>query len=195
MHRLEATLGNICESVGNSAGAILYRDRAATRKRMIQSLFFDDSTGFYFDIAMDSRKPTGASSLAAAYPLFFGLATDQQAARVAAKLDKEFLRPGGWVTTPLYTGQQWDSPNGWAPLQWIVFEGLRNYGFDEQAQIGAERWIETNINMYKKSGRFMEKYNVVQPGLPASGGEYAVQDGFGWTNGVLLGLLARVSAR
>jgi alpha,alpha-trehalase len=193
MHRLEIVLGSISQRAGDPVAAKRYGDRADARKRMIQSLFFDETAGFFFDLDIGDSKPTGVLSLAAVYPLFFGLATDDQAKRVAARLDEDFLRPGGWVTTPTYTGQQWDSPNGWAPLHWIVFEGLRNYGFDEQAFEGARRWIATNVGMYRKSGRFMEKYNVEQPGLPASGGEYAVQDGFGWTNGVLLSLLGHVS--
>ena len=35
----------------------------------------------------------------------------------------------------------------------------------------------------------MEKYNVADLRLIAGGGEYPLQDGFGWTNGVALGLL------
>jgi alpha,alpha-trehalase len=195
MHRVESVLGDISQRSGDTALANHYRDRASSRKRMIQSLFFDRSAGFFFDIAIDSGQPTGTRSLAAAYPLYFGLATAQQAAQVSAVLEAEFLKSGGWVTTPSYTGQQWDSPNGWAPLHWIVCEGLRNYGHATQAQEGARRWVATNIGMYRKSGRFMEKYNVVEPGLAASGGEYAVQDGFGWTNGVLLCLLDRAGIR
>jgi alpha,alpha-trehalase len=35
-----------------------------------------------------------------------------------------------------------------------------------------------------------EKYDVVDVGRPGGGGEYANQDGFGWTNGVALALSA-----
>jgi alpha,alpha-trehalase len=194
LHRVEVLLGDMSERTGEMQRAVFYRKRAAQRKAMIQLRFFDDNEGFFFDLRLDSCKPTGTLSLAAAYPLFFGLATAEQAARVAVKLEMEFLCAGGWVTTLAETGQQWDSPNGWAPLQWIVYDGLSRYGFDEHARTGAARWIDANINMYRTSGRFMEKYNVVQPGLAASGGEYAVQDGFGWTNGVLLSLRRRVGS-
>jgi alpha,alpha-trehalase len=128
-------------------------------------------------------------SLAAAFPLYFGLAMDEQATQVAKRISNDFLRAGGWVTTMTRSGQQWDSPNGWAPLQWVTFEGLRRYGFDSEAHAGARCWIENNLETFRQSGRFMEKYNVEQPGITATGGEYAVQDGFGWTNAVLLCLL------
>jgi alpha,alpha-trehalase len=193
LHRLETVLGSTSERAGDAVGAQRYRDRAEARRRMIQSVFFDETVGFFFDLDVRDKRPTGSLSLAAAFPLFFGLATEGQAERVAARLDRDFLRPGGWVTTPVNTGQQWDSPNGWAPLQWIAFEGLRRYGFDELAREGARRWIATNTDTYRRTGHFMEKYNVEQPGLEGGGGEYAVQDGFGWTNGVLLSLLERVS--
>jgi len=131
-------------------------------------------------------QPTGTLSLAAAFPLFFNLATPDQASRVAARIHTEFLKPGGWVMTLNKSGQQWDAPNGWAPLQWIVFTGLRNYGFADEADLGAQRWVENNLNIYSQTGRLLEKYDVEHVGVLPTGGEYAVQDGFGWTNAVLL---------
>jgi alpha,alpha-trehalase len=189
MYRLETVLGETCEATGESLAATLYRDRAGQRKAAIRRLFFDSRQQFFFDIHVDGGNPTAAYSLAAAFPLFFRLCTEEQAAHVATKLASDFLRAGGWVTTPVQTGQQWDAPNGWAPLQWIVFEGLRNYGYADDARTGAGRWVDNNIGMFRKTGRFMEKYNVEEPSLAATGGEYVVQDGFGWTNGVLLRLL------
>ncbi len=87
------------------------------------------------------------------------------------------------------TGQQWDSPNGWAPLQWIAIEGLRNYGYNELANEIKRRWIKTNLDNLNEKHKLVEKYNVINPIQPGSGGEYPLQDGFGWTNGVLAALL------
>lgn len=189
LYRLESVLGDTCEAAGDGAAASSYRNRASRRRAAIQSLFFDKKRGIFCDIGIADGKPTEALSLAAAFPLYFGIADNEQAARVAQRLSQEFLCEGGWVTTLTSSGQQWDAPNGWAPLQWIAFEGLRRYGFDEQAQAGASRWVENNLATFRETGRFMEKYNVKQPGVTATGGEYVVQDGFGWTNGVLLCLL------
>lgn len=191
MHRIEVTLGNVYDLNGDAKRASFYKDRAAQRKAAIQLLFFNKQEDFFFDIVLSDQKPTRTLSLAAVYPLFFDVATDDQAARVANRLERDFLRPGGWVTTLATSGQQWDAPNGWAPLQWIAYEGLQNFGHDELAQTAASRWIDNNMLVYRDSGRFMEKYNVDTPGLAATGGEYTVQDGFGWTNGVLLRLLSR----
>ena len=159
---------------------------------MLQTLFFDDTTGMFIDLAVPSLTSTNTLSLAAAYPLFFGIATPEQAARVAQRIHTEFLKAGGWVTTLHNTGQQWDSPNGWAPMQWITFCGLERYGFENEARTGAARWVEDNIAVYRIHGRLLEKYNVESSGVAGGGGEYDVQDGFGWTNAVLLRFMRKL---
>lgn len=73
------------------------------------------------------KKPTEIYSLAGVYPLFFKIADKTQADFVAQKIESRFLKPGGLISTLNTTHQQWDAPNGWAPLQWITINGLRNY--------------------------------------------------------------------
>jgi alpha,alpha-trehalase len=126
---------------------------------------------------------------AMAFPLFADLADARQARRVAGTIRQSLLMPHGLATTLEDTGQQWDSPNGWAPLQWIAIDGLRRHGEEELASKIAAGWIAENARVYCKTGKLVEKYNVRDAGEGA-GGEYPVQDGFGWTNGVLLKLLA-----
>jgi alpha,alpha-trehalase len=189
MYKLESTLTLAFRIADNVKRAKLFQDRANHRKQFIQSLFFDDKEGFFVDLSLPDLKSSSTLSLAAAFPLFFELATPDQARRVAERIQGEFLKPGGWVSTLNNSGQQWDAPNGWAPLQWIVFAGLKNYGFADEADLGAERWVENNLNVYSQTGRLLEKYDVEHIGALATGGEYAVQDGFGWTNGVLLSLM------
>lgn len=192
LYNLEATLARICETAGNKAEARAFEVRAEDRKILLQSLFFDEASGMFMDLSLPDFKVTGTLSLAAAYPLFFGIATEEQAERVAQCIHRDFLKAGGWVTSNFDTGQQWDGPNGWAPLQWITYCGLERYGYHDQAQAGANRWIENNIAIYWKHGRLLEKYNVVSSGLAGTGGEYEVQDGFGWTNAVLLRLMRKL---
>ena len=192
MYKLETSLAQAFSDNGNADRAKAYKDRAIDRKRLIQTLFFDDDAGFFVDLLMPGLKPSGILSLAAAYPLFFELATPDQAKRVARKIQSPFLKSGGWVSTLVESGQQWDAPNGWAPLQWIVYRGLRKYGFDSEAMEGSLRWVQNNEAVYQSTGKLLEKYNVEEIGLLAEGGEYAVQDGFGWTNGVLLALMNKL---
>ena len=96
--------------------------------------------------------------------------------------------PHGLATTTEETGQQWDAPNGWAPLQWIAIDGLRRHGQGDLAATSPQRWVAENARVYCMTGKLVEKYNVSEAGAGA-GGEYPVQDGFGWTNAVLIKLL------
>jgi alpha,alpha-trehalase len=121
-------------------------------------------------------------------PFFFHLAPAANIS-AAAVLKNDFLKAGGVVTTLKTTGQQWDAPNGWAPLQWITIKGLENYGRHDLAKDIALRWVALNTRVFHDTGKLMEKYNVVDTGLSGGGGEYPSQDGFGWTNGVLLKLI------
>jgi alpha,alpha-trehalase len=116
------------------------------------------------------------------------MASKDKANRVAKVLEEKFLSPGGLITTEESTGQQWDAPNGWAPLQWIAIKGLERYGHTKLAEKIAHRWMDLNKNVYKRTGKMMEKYNVANTALTAGGGEYPAQDGFGWTNGIYLAL-------
>jgi alpha,alpha-trehalase len=109
---------------------------------------------------------------------------------VAERLQKDFLKPGGLISTLSYTHEQWDAPNAWAPLQYISIQGLRNYGHHHLAESIKKNWIQLNIEVYKATGKLVEKYNVEEIQAEAGGGEYPLQDGFGWTNGVLLKLLS-----
>jgi alpha,alpha-trehalase len=127
--------------------------------------------------------------------LFFKIADSTQAAKVAWLLERKFLKEGGLVTTLTATGEQWDYPNGWAPLQWMAFKGLKNYGYHELADKIARRWLRLNQQVYHKTGKMMEKYNVTDTTLLSGGGEYPTQDGFGWTNGVYLKLLGEMKRK
>jgi len=61
---------------------------------------------------------------------------------------------------------------------------LLNYQQASLAQIIKSRWLNTVEVYFNKTGKLMEKYNVCQQSDKAEGGEYDVQEGFGWTNGV-----------
>uniref|UniRef100_UPI0040475E34 alpha,alpha-trehalase TreF n=2 Tax=Roseivirga sp. TaxID=1964215 RepID=UPI0040475E34 len=166
-----------------------YLDKAASRKAAIMKYLWDEQAGFFVDYDFVAKSPTGVLSLAGAFPLFFKIADKAQAKKVAAMLESEFLKPGGFITTNNPTGQQWDAPNAWAPLQWITVNGLYYYDFDELGNEGAVRWLDRNKSVYKSTGKMVEKYNVMDVSLLAGGGEYALQDGFGWTNGVAIAFI------
>ena len=166
-----------------------------SRKQFLDVSCWNATDGVYEDYNWKKKKQTKVKSLAMAYPLFFKMASQEQADAVAAYLKKHFLKPGGVTTTLNHSGQQWDAPNGWAPLQWITIQGLENYGHSGLAKTIAERWVAVNERVYANTGKFVEKYNVEDMTLKAGGGEYPVQDGFGWSNGVYLALKAYLAEK
>ena len=174
--------------LGHWTGEELYVEAALKRKSHFDRYFWDEENEFYFDYDWKSEERTGVWSMAGAYPLFTGIASEEQADLVAHTLENKFLKKGGLVSTLHSTGQQWDYPNGWAPLQWVAVQGLMNYGHNPLAKAIAERWLELNESVFNRTGKMMEKYNVCDLSLEAGGGEYPLQDGFGWTNGVAVAL-------
>ena len=160
----------------------------ATREKFMREECWVASRGVLEDYNWVSSKTTGRHSLAMSYPLYFKMVSQEQADGVASYLREHFLQPGGLSSTLAHTGQQWDAPNGWAPLQWMSLVGLENYGHGDLARDIAQRWVTVNERVYKNTGKFVEKYNVEDMSLEAGGGEYPVQDGFGWSNGVYLAM-------
>lgn len=165
-----------------------YRELARKRKQVFDRYFWNSSKGYYFDYDWREGEQTGIWSLAGIYPLFLELSSEEQARSVAREIENKFLKKGGLITTLHQTAQQWDSPNGWAPLQWVAIRGLMNYGYTDLARAIAKRWIDLNGSVFNRTGKMMEKYNVCDLTLEAGGGEYPLQDGFGWTNGIVVAL-------
>ncbi|KAI9494172.1 trehalase [Zychaea mexicana] len=119
----------------------------------------------------------------------------------------------GILTTSVYnTTLQWDLPNGWPPLQYIAMKAMLNVdswlkqpdnGLVGLAYTLAERYIASAFCSWYKTGgavpgvlqqlsnqtdngHMFEKFDVEEIGDAGGGGEYVVQAGFGWTNGIAL---------
>lgn len=190
LYQLEMTIAEAYRFLKQPLLARKFHSLAERRARAINEYCWNEESGFYEDYNFHKGQQTAHLTLAAVFPLYAGIASTKQAAAVAHKIETHFLKEGGLVTTLEENGQQWDSPNGWAPLQWVAIEGLRHYGYNHLANQIKHRWVETNVMMFKREGKMFEKYNVVGSGELGKGGEYQLQDGFGWTNGVLAALLA-----
>jgi alpha,alpha-trehalase len=186
---LEQAIRAGCERAAELACAQDFARRAAARRRAIDHYLWDARRGVYADYRWRDGRHTAVLSAATLYPLFESLASPAQSRKVAAGVRASLLERGGLGTTTLTTGQQWDAPNGWAPLQWIAVRGLRAAGEPQLAATIACRWLVSVTAVYARSGRLVEKYNIVSTG-GGGGGEYPLQDGFGWTNGVTRQLLA-----
>jgi len=186
---LENAIRSGCDRAGQQECARDFRHRAAARRAAVNKYLWDEAGGRYLDYDYRLRKQIDRISAATLYPLFVGMSSSRQASKVAKSVTKQLLKSGGIVTTTTATGQQWDAPNGWPPLQWIAVAGLNNYQHSVIAEAVACRWMVNVSRVYRQSGKLVEKYDVVTPDRPGGGGEYPLQDGFGWTNGVLRKLM------
>lgn len=199
MFHMEQVLARAYGLEGDKQEARAFAAMARRRADAVRRLMWNRSAGLFTDYLWRDERQSTVLSLAGAVPLFVGLATKDQALETAAALKSRFLMPGGLATSLNRSGQQWDGSNGWAPLEYMAIEGLKAYGERELSAEIARRWMEENIGSYAASNLLLEKYDVRRlPGAHqasgGSGGEYALQVGFGWTNGVLAKLVAEYPA-
>jgi len=185
---LERAISSGCAERRDSACAQDFAGRARRRRRAIDRYLWDAKAGYFMDYDWRLKRRTGELSAATLYPLFTGVADISQADAVGAVTQTRLLAQGGIVTTNINSGQQWDAPNGWPPLQWIAVVGFRRYDQPALAHEIARRWLVTVQRVFTHTGKLVEKYDV-EHNLPGGGGEYPLQDGFGWTNGVTRALL------
>lgn len=193
LYGMERAIADGCRTARDRPCADTYGGMAGRRRSAMARYLWNATEHRFADYDTVRGRTTAVASAAMLYPLFVGAATPAQAAATAAFTRRHLVALGGLRTTLTTTGQQWDAPNGWAPLQWIAVAGLRRYGERAFADDIAARWLATVRREYGASGRLLEKYNV-ERAVPGGGGEYPLQDGFGWTNGVTRELLARQRA-
>lgn len=189
LYTLEMNIAKAKRTVGNNSSSIAYTKKAEMRKAAILRYCWNPRVSFFTDFNLQKNTSDTMITAAGLFPLFVKIATEPQAEKVTAVVTSTLLKEGGIVTTNNLTGQQWDAPNGWAPLQWIAVKGFENYNRKVLSRDIATRWLALNDRVFKSTGKMMEKYNVQNINLEAGGGEYPSQDGFGWTNGVYLKLL------
>ncbi|KAL7015080.1 hypothetical protein ACKWTF_016270 [Chironomus riparius] len=183
---------------GNITKQTEYLEIAKQFLDAVNEVLWDEETGAWLDYDLINQKnrpffvPTNLA------PLWMRCYDVTKREHIASKVMKYINNtrlddyPGGVPTTLVKSGEQWDWPNVWAPLQHMLIVGLDNLGTKEskeKAQDWAQRWVLSNYLAYKESGHMFEKYMATELGGHGGGGEYEVQTGFGWTNGVILDLL------
>ncbi|ADV28515.1 Alpha,alpha-trehalase [Pseudoxanthomonas suwonensis 11-1] len=189
LHHLETTIAGACEQAGDAACARDYTARAQARAAAIERHLWSED-GYYGDLDLRDGKVRAQLTAATLFPLHAGIASPERASRTAAAVRAQLLKPGGLLTTAIDSGQQWDAPNVWAPLQWIAVDGLRRYGDDALAREIAAAFVGNVRTLFEREHKLVEKYDADGALQGGGGGEYPLQDGFGWSNGVALALMA-----
>lgn len=186
LYHTEIVLSELYLEAGDDQASKDYLKKAENRYNAINSIFWNAEASMFMDYLWTDQAFTGRISAASFYPMYFKVAQQNYANEQTPVLLRELKNDGGILTTPYFSGQQWDAPNGWAPLQWVAAAGLKHYGFQEEAGQIKEAWLNVNQKVFSTTGKMMEKYDVADTTLLAGGGEYPTQDGFGWTNGIAL---------
>jgi alpha,alpha-trehalase len=191
LYLMEAQIAEIKTLLHRDAEAGVWRRRAKERAGRINALMWDSETGLYCDYDYVHRRVRRYPFLTTFYPLWTGIATPDQAARVVTNL-RRFERAGGLQTSEVQSGDQWDAPFGWAPLQWIAIQGLRRYGYQTDAARISKSFLSLAQQEYVRHGDLEEKYDVVRGTDDVKTalryGYHSNEAGFGWTNAVFTAL-------
>ena len=189
LFKLETTIANLSGLNGDKETEADFRHKASARRTAVNLYLWDDELGCYRDYDW-RRKEQGLFSAASVVPLYVGLASHEQADRLDGAVRSRLLTPGGILATEYDSGEQWDFPNGWAPLQWMAIQGFKLYGNDALGNEIARSWLGTVNHVYQRHHKLVEKYHIgSSTPRQGGGGEYPLQDGFGWTNGVVRRLI------
>lgn len=193
LYKMEQDTAEIQEILGYAETAQQWRGRAQERHRRIDRFLWDEEAGLYFDYNLSTGKRRPYEFVTTFYPLWAGIASEEQARRVVENLDK-FEEAGGLLTSTHVSGNQWDAPFGWAPLNLIAILGLDRYGYRQEAGRIARKFISMLVKEFEKYGTLVEKYDVCACSSDVSNeiffGYSSNEIGFGWTNAVFLELLA-----
>ncbi|MBC8728622.1 alpha,alpha-trehalase TreA [Paraburkholderia sp. UCT2] len=189
LFHLETTIARGCSETRDFRCVAQFIGYAARRAEGINRYLWNRN-GYYGDYDWQLGKSRDNQTPAMLYPLMAGVAWPDRAWKTARTVENVLLKQGGLTTSTYNTTQQWDAPNGWAPLHWIAIQGLKRYGRADLAQPIGTRFLADVENVYNTQHKLVEKYVVEGAGEGGGGGgEYPLQDGFGWTNGVTLMLL------
>jgi len=199
--RMEKHLAVMASQKGDLDRAHAWKTAAEARWRAICEVMYCPETNMWYDWDLTEyrqrREVVAASGFFPLWaiegpedPWLADLNIDQIVDSLMTR--SGLVRVGGIAATTTFTGEQWDFPNAWAPIQLIVIEGLENVGRSEMARELASRFLTTMFRGWRSHGTMLEKYDATSAdGLTGTGGEYEPQEGFGWTNGVALVLLHR----
>jgi alpha,alpha-trehalase len=180
--------------------AQIWKQKAENRKSLVNKYLWNEDKGLYFDFNVKTNSQSDFVSATTLAPLWAKLCNEDQAQQLVEKAIPMLKEKGGIAgSTKKSRGdisanrpqRQWDYPNGWAPHQMMIWKGLFNYGYINEAQELIYRWLfMITKNAVDYNGTIPEKYDVVEAthkvfaeyGNVGTDFEYITQEGFGWMN-------------
>jgi len=175
-------------------------ERAEWRRGIIDEYCWNESKGLYFDYDTVQEKQSLYESVTAFWTLWAGCASEEQAWKLLSHSLKKFEVLGGLVSgTEESRGKisldrpnrQWDYPYAWPPHQIMAWVGLERYGYLEEAQRLAYRFLYMMTTAFVDfNGVVPEKFDAVRLShlVDAEYGNQGIdfkmvpREGFGWMN-------------
>jgi alpha,alpha-trehalase len=197
LYRMEMEMAAIHELLDQPRTAEIWTARASKRATTMRRLMWNAESGMFADYNFVTGQRLYYPFLTTFYPLWAGFATKEEAAAVAKNLPL-FEKSGGLQTSGNVSGNQWDAPFGWAPLQIIAIQGLRRYGFEADAERLSIKFLSMILRDFDVHRTIKEKYNMVEGksdlGAGIRFGYTSNEIGFGWTNAAFVLLWDELSA-
>ncbi|KAI0671859.1 trehalase-domain-containing protein [Trametes maxima] len=174
--------------------------RAEWRKSIIDRYCWNESKALYFDYDTVQEKQSLYESVTAFWTLWAGCASEEQCWKLISHSLKKFEVLGGLVSgTEESRGKisldrpnrQWDYPYAWPPHQIMAWVGLERYGYLEDAQRLAYRFLYMMTTAFVDfNGVVPEKFDAVRLShlVDAEYGNQGIdfkmvpREGFGWMN-------------
>ena len=174
--------------------------KAASRKENINKLCWNAENGCYLDYNFVNEEQHFFEAAPTFYPLWAKISTPEQAEILVKNTLPRFKMKGGIAgcTKASIAGvdenapiRQWDYPFGWAPHQMLLWEGLLNYNFNDEAQEMVYRWLWLiTRNAVDYNGTIPEKFDLsisshkilAEYGNVGTEFDYITEEGFGWMN-------------
>ncbi|KAM3921227.1 trehalase [Leptodactylus fuscus] len=195
LYRVEKALAKFYTDLEMHDEATTFSTAHSQRLEAVQAVLWDETLGTWLDYNINETRRNPNFYPTNLTPLWASCYSDPSVVdKVISYLETcgALDYQNGLPTSLKNTGEQWDFPNAWPPLQHMVIEGLEKTQSKKAKDIAfrlAQKWVTVNYEAYKKYNAMFEKYDVQGDGKPGGGGEYEVQLGFGWTNGVIMQLL------
>ncbi len=164
----------------------LWAKRAARRKELMDKYMLSDN-GSYYDYNFEDGHLSTVFSVASYYPMFAGMIDERQAEKLFDNLGILEYEYGisACEKNDVPGTYQWNYPNGWACLQYIMMIALDKYGYKDSARTIAEKYVKATDKIFFETGNIWEKYNVVEGSINVAN-EYKMPAMMGWTAGVYL---------
>lgn len=204
LYKYEKLLEKWAKLLNKDNEAQEWANKAQKRKEKMMEYLYNNQDGLFYDYDFINKVQSKYKYISMIYPLWVEMIDKNKAKPIVNEVLKNFeveggiltsLKPEGHDTTIKASSEyQWDCPNGWPPIQLITIQSLDKYDYNDDAKRIAQKWLDLNTDIYNKTGKIFEKYNVIEKNIDVRT-SYPQQDGFGWTNGVYLELIYSILSK